>query len=155
MIINLTIGGNTKRSKLGQHEAVIDWNQVPDEAQAFIIRYGLKQYLADGIAGAETVEDAAEGVKERVRKVLEADFARARGEGSAKPDSVEVRALRLAKDAVKAKAKAGNVKLDKEQIEETAKAWIAASPKFTKQAEAELAAAAALLEDDFEIPGMA
>jgi hypothetical protein len=149
-VYNLTIGGNTKRSTLGQHPVEINWDQVPEEARQFVIKYGLKQYLADGIAGAENVQAAKEGVAERVRKILEADFQRTRGEGGAKPDTVEGLALKLAKDAVRAKAKERKVKLEKEQVEAAAKAWVDRDPKFLEMAQEELNRKAGLM-DSFDL----
>lgn len=161
MQFDLTIGGKTARSKTGQHAASINWNEVPDEAQEFIIRYGLKQYLADGMAGAENVQQAADGVAERVRKIMEADFARARGEPSSKPDSIEARALKIAKGKVRDTAKARKVKLDKDQVQAAAEAWLKRDPTqfmelAAKEIEAEEATRAALedSEDIFDILGL-
>lgn len=141
--MQLLIGGNTKRSKLGQHAVEIEWNNLPDESQQFVIKYGLKQYLADGMAGAENVQDAKEGVEERVRKLLEADFGRSRGESSGKLDTLEARMVKIARQAVREKAKAKKVKLDKDQVEAAAAAWIERDPvKFTEEAQKQLDAEA-------------
>lgn len=154
-VIQLTIGGNTKRSKLGQHAVEINWDELNADVQDFVKRYGLKQYIADGMAGTVNVQDAAAGVAERVRKLVEGDMGRTRTEGSAKADSVEVRALKLARAKVRDTAKVRKVKLEKEQVEAAAKAWFERDPTmFLELAQKELEAEAATrdaLEDSEDI----
>lgn len=151
-IINLVIGGKTKRSNTGQHPVSLDWNALPDESQAFVIAYGLKQYLADGMAGKETEADAKAGVEARVAKLLAADFTRTRGEGNAKPDSVEGRALKLARAFIRAKLKSANKTAEKEQVDAAAKKLVETQPKWKVEAksqlDAEAATNAALAEDE-------
>ncbi len=147
--IVLTIGGNTKRSRF-THEAKVDWEKLPEESRAFIIRYGVKQYLADGTAGAETEAEFKAGVDSRVAKLLAADFTRAKGEGNAKPDTPEGRALKLAKaflreqiktanaKALAADAKAEPLKPAPEVIEASAKKMLAANGKWLAEAKAQI-----------------
>lgn len=137
-MINLTIGGNTKRSRTGQHPVGIDWDALPEASKSFIVSYGLKQYLADGMAGAEDEAQAAEGVKARVAKLLSGDLIRARGEGTAKADTVEGRALKLAREAIRASLKAANQTADKELIAEAAKEFIKTDESFMKEAKKQL-----------------
>jgi len=137
MNIELTIGGTTKRSNNGQHTVSVDWDALPEESRAFVIRYGLKQYLADGAAGAGSNEELVNGVNERVRKLAEADFQRTRGEGAAKPDTEERIALRLAKELIRAKAKAASVTLPKEKVEAAAVAFLAKDTDDAKAIKAE------------------
>lgn len=141
-VFELTIGGDTKRSSKGKHPVTIDWDALPDASQEFVIRYGLKQYLADGMAGAEDEAEAKAGVAERKRKLIEADFSRTRGEGSDKPDTVDTRALKLARAFIREKLKAANAQADKDKIAEAAKALIEADESFRKEAKKQLDAEA-------------
>lgn len=133
--IDLTVGGKTKRSNNGQHTVTIDWENLPDESRTFIVRYGLKQYLADGAAGAANHDELVSGVTARMEKLAKADFARTRGDGPAKPDTEERITLRLLKEAIRAAAKAQNVTLPKEKVEEAAKA-LAANAEHPRTVEA-------------------
>lgn len=143
MIYDLTIGGQTKRSKLGAHQVQIDWDKVPETAQQFIIKYGLRQYIADGMAGAESEADAKAGVADRTRKVLEADFARTKGEpGFAKADTEETRAVKLAKQFIRDSLKAQNATAPKEAIDEAARALVESDPVYKKEAKKQLKAEA-------------
>lgn len=134
--IQLTIGGDTKRSKKGKHPVKIDWNALPDASQFFIINYGLRQYLADGMAGAETEAEAAAAIAERTRKLTEADFSRTRGEGTSKPDTVDVRALRLAKEFLRNRLKEANQTVEKDKIAEAAAKLVETSTPMDWKAEA-------------------
>lgn len=116
-VIALTIGGNTKRSKTGQHSVEVPLALLPAESLAFVIRYGLKQYLADGMAGATTEAEAAEGIAARMEKLAKADFSRTRGE-SGPTDDVATLAKRIAREEVQTKVKAHGVKLPKERMAE-------------------------------------
>lgn len=136
--IELVIGGNTKRSRTGQHPVSIDFDALPEASQSFIVSYGLKQYLADGMAGAESEADAKAGVEARVAKLQSGDLSRARGEGTAKADTVEGRALKLARDAIRASLKAANQTADKELIAEAAKEFVKTDPSFMKEAKKQL-----------------
>lgn len=138
-MISLTIGGNTKRSKSGQHPVSLDWNALPDASQAFIIQYGLKQYLADGMAGAENEADAKTGVEARVAKLLSGDLSRTKGEAKDRPDTEGGRALANAKAAIRTAMKAANVKADKDAVTEAAKALVESDPQWLADAKAELA----------------
>jgi len=146
--INLTIGGTTARSNKGQHPVSIAWDKLPEESRDFIVKYGLKQYLADGMARAEDEAQAKALVDERVAKLLAADFSRASGES--KPDSIEARALRMAKEFVRAKLKEANATADKEKVAAAAEKLVEAQPKWKaeakKQIEAERKAKEALAE---------
>jgi hypothetical protein len=129
MTMQLTIGGNTKRSKLGTFDVELpDFDVLPEKTRDFVIAYGLKQYLADGMAGAADRDAAQEGIDKRTAKLLEGDFTRTRGDGAGKVDSVDQRALKLIRQMIRDKAKAQSVKLDKEQVDETAQTYLD-SPK--------------------------
>lgn len=137
--IELTVGGKTKRSSNGQHTVQIDWENLPDESRAFIVRYGLKQYLADGAAGAGSNAELVAGVDARMVKLANADFTRTRGDGPAKPDTEERIALRLAKELIRAKAKAANVTLPKEKVDAAAAAFLEKDSDDAKAIKAEAA----------------
>lgn len=115
--IQLTIGGNTKRSRTGQHPVEVDFDALPEESRAFIIAYGLKQYLADGMAGATTEAEAKAGVDERLRKLAEADFRRTRGEAGPTDDEATL-AKQIAREEIRTALKAKGVKLPKERVGE-------------------------------------
>lgn len=128
-VYDLTIGGQTKRSTTGQHPASIDWEKLPEASRDFVIRYGLKQYLADGMAGAENVADAATGVAARVAKLLSGDLTRTRGEAKEATDTVGGRATKLVKAAIRTTMKAKDVKASKEAVAEAAKKLLADEAK--------------------------
>jgi hypothetical protein len=155
MTIQLTIGGNTKRSTLGQHPVSIDWDKLPEASQAFIVNYGLKQYLADGMAGAENEAAAKAGVETRVNKLVTGDLSRARGEGKDAPDTVTTRARKIIRALIVAKAKAKGIKTEAEQIKAAVDAVMSDEVKaapYMEQAKKELDAQAKLADgagDDF------
>lgn len=141
-VIELMIGGKTKRSTTGQHPVKIDWNNLPDASQEFVIKYGLKQYLADGMAGAENEATAKAGVEARVKKLLEADFTRTSGEGLSAPDTEDGRAMKLAKSAIRAALKAKNSAATKEAIDAAARKMVDGNEKWKAEAKKQLAAEA-------------
>lgn len=150
-MIKLTIGGKTKRSANGQYDVELDWENLPSESRDFVIHYGLKQYLADGAAGATSRDEMVAGVDERVRKLREADFTRRTGE--AKPDSETTRAIKLAKAAIRAAAKAKGVNPPSgDKMAEMAARLVESNPQYrkdaAKQLEAERKAAEAFAGDD-------
>lgn len=147
MIYDLIIGGQTKRSTLGQHPVKIDWDAMPDASKDFVIRYGLKQYLADGMAGAENVDAAKAGVDGRAAKLASGDLTRTRGEGKEAPDTEGSRALKLAKATIRKAMAAANVKATKEAVAEAATKMVASDEKWLKQAREQLADEAKLGQD--------
>jgi hypothetical protein len=138
-MINLTIGGTTKRSNNGQTAVEIDWENLPQASREFIVAYGLKQYLADGAAGAQSHDELVQGVAERVRKLETADFQR-KGSGAERGDTETTLALKFAREAIRAACKAQNMAAPaKEKLAEMAKGLIESNPKYRKDAQAELA----------------
>lgn len=150
--IELTIGGNTKRSRFKPLAVSVDWNALPDNAQAFVIAYGLRQYLADGMAGAESEAEAHNGATDRLAKLKSGDLSRARGTPSDKPDTVETRAMKLAREFIRTKLKAANKTAEKEKIAEAAKKLVDTQDKWKamakEQLDAEAKAKAALADDE-------
>lgn len=144
-MINLTIGGQTKRSTLGQHPVEIDWDTLPEASKTFITSYGLKQYLADAMAGAENEADAKAKVESRVAKLVAGDMSRTRGEAKDAPDSVGSRALKLAKATIRASLAKANMKADKETVNDAA-GKLAATDAYREQAQAQLDAEKAMGE---------
>jgi len=137
-MIELTIGGTTKRSNNGQTTVSVDWENLPEASRSFVIAYGLKQYLADGAAGAQSNDELTQGVAERLRKLETADFVR-KGTGVERGDTESTLALRFAKDAIKAACKAQNMAAPgKEKLGEMAKGLVASNPKYTADAKKEL-----------------
>lgn len=156
MTVELTIGGNTKRSTTGQHPVKVEFHQLPDASQDFIIRYGLKQYLADGTAGATSVEEAATGVNDRLAKLISGDLTRTRGDKEP-VDTVETRAVKIVKGVIAQQAKAKGVKLSKEQVAATVKAVMDNEDKakqYRAQAKKELDQLAKFGEDDDILAGI-
>lgn len=140
-VYELVIGGNTKRSKTGQHPVKVDFDALPEASRAFVTRYGLKQYLADGMAGCENVADAKAGIDARLAKLLSGDLTRTKGEVSAKTDTPLGRAIKNAKVAVIAAMKEANISTKdmKEAILEAAKDQVESDPTWLEEATAELA----------------
>lgn len=142
-MIELTIGGQTKRSKFAPKAVAVDFAALPQASQDFIVRYGLKQYLADGVAGAESQEDFNTGVEERLGKLKSGDLTRTKGDGAKKPDTETGRAQKLAKDAIRAKIKAAGLETTPEQREEIFAKFFADEEKmkpFAAEAKRQLAA---------------
>lgn len=137
-IIALTIGGATKRSTLGQHAVEFDWDAMPDTSKDFIVRYGLRQYIADAMAGAENEADAKAKIEARATKLRSGDLARTKGEAKDAPDSVASRAIKLATATIRAALKAANAKADKEVIKAGAAELVRTQPKWTEDAQAQL-----------------
>lgn len=148
----MTLGGATKRSKVTPFERKVEWNGLPDVAQEFIVRYGLKQYLADAMAGATEQSDAEAKVDARLAKLVAGDMSRAKGEGFDKPDTETGRAMKLAKAAIRDALKAKNKTADKDAISDAAKKMVDTQPKWMaeakKQLKAEADAKQALADDD-------
>lgn len=142
-MIELTIGGQTKRSKYQPKTVTVDWASLPPASQDFIVRYGLKQYLADGVAGAESQADFDAGVEERLGKLKSGDLTRTKGDGAKRPDTETGRAQKLAKDAIRAKIKAAGLETTPEQREEIFSKFFADEEKmkpFVAEAKRQLAA---------------
>ncbi len=149
-VLEMTIGSTGKRARFEPKTVQLDLAAMPKESIEFALAYGLKQYIADGAAGSEDQAGFNLGVDQRVRKLLEADFSRTRGEGQAKPDSEEVRARKLAAMAIREKLKAAGAKADAKAINEAAAKMVAADPKWTKAAAKQLADEARLREAEAE-----
>lgn len=110
------IGGATKRSKFAPVTVEVDFTTLPQASQDFLVAYGIKQYLADGVAGAESDQDFNEGVAARLAKMKDGTVGvRGSGEGKGPTDSVEVLARQLARQAINAALKAQGI--DKPEAE--------------------------------------
>ena len=113
----------------------------------FVIRYGLKQYLADGMAGALNADEAKTGVDARVAKLLAADFTRTRGE-SGPTDDVATLAKRIAREEVQTALKAKGVKPGKEKVAEIVEALFTRDEaRLRKEAEKRINARKAAAEN--------
>lgn len=140
--IEMQIGGATKRSKYTPKAVSIEWDKLPPASQDFVIRYGLKQYLADGVAGAEDQAAFDAGVDERLGKLTSGDLSRTKGEGKAKPDTELGRAQKLAKESIRAKIKDAKLEVTTEQREEIYTKFLADEAKmapFVAEAKRQLA----------------
>lgn len=142
----LTLGGQTKRSQIAQFTRNVEWNGLPDNAQEFIVRYGLKQYLADAHAGATEQSDAEAKVDARIAKLISGDLTRTRGDTD-KPDTETGRALKNAKAAIRKALKDANKTADKETIANAAKAAVEKNPKWLADARKQLEAERKASED--------
>ena len=114
------IGGQTKRSKFTPKSVEIDFEKLPQGSTEFLLAYGLKQYLADGAAGAQSQSEFDEGIAARLDNVKKASFARARVERGPSDDT-ETLAASLAKQEIRRRAKAKKVELSKDRVDELAK----------------------------------
>lgn len=137
----LTLGGKSKRSRFAQFTREVTWDKLPDISQQFIIEYGLRQYLSDGMAGAETEADAISGVDARLDNLTSGEFKR-RGAGADKPDTVDSRALKNARQFIRDQLKAQNKTATKEQIAAGAQKMIEANDSWRKEAQKQLDAEA-------------
>lgn len=143
-VLEMTIGSTGKRARFEPKTVQLDMAALPKESVEFALAYGLKQYIADGAAGSEDQAGFNLGVDQRVRKLLEADFARTKGEGQAKPDTEEGRAKKLASMAIREKLKQAGAKADPKAVSEAAAKMVAADPKWKKAAAKQLAEEAKL-----------
>lgn len=153
-VLEMTIGSTGKRARFEPKLVQMDLASLPKESIEFALAYGLKQYIADGAAGSEDQAGFNLGVDQRVRKLLEADFARTKGEGSAKPDTADTRAKKLATQAIRTKLAANGAKADAKAISEAAAKMVAADPKWKAAATKQLADEAKLREAEAETDGM-
>lgn len=143
-VITLKIGGTTKRSRFEPKPVSLDWDNLPDASQKFVIEYGLRQYLADAMAGAESQSEAYDNIDERVGKLTSGDLSRTKGEAKAKPDTEESRAIKLAAAFIRDQLKQANAKAEAAQIKEAAQALVEADPAYLKEAKRQLAEEAKL-----------
>jgi hypothetical protein len=146
--VALTIGGETKRSNKGKHDVAIDWQALPEQSQDFIIRYGLKQYLADSMASSANEAEAKVAIEERLKKLVSGDLTRTRTASGDKPDTVELRALKNVKALIRSMAKTAGKEVTKEQVESAAKLYLAGEKgkPFYAEAKRQLEAEAALAQ---------
>lgn len=135
---DITVGSTGKRNKIGTFTVPVAWDALSDEVQIFIIKHGLKQYLADAAAGVTDRSDAEARIKAKLAKLVSGDLSRSRGEGPSRPDTVDSRALKMARDHIRTLLKEANEKADKEAIAEAAKLLVAEEPKWKKEAKAQL-----------------
>ena len=137
-MIELNIGSTSKRSRFTPKPVSIDFDALPEASRAFVIAYGLRQYLQDAQAGAETEAEAHANVDARVTKLKSGDLTRTRGEGLSKPDTVESRAIKLAKDFLRNALKEAKATATKKQVAEAASELIKTDSTFMKEAKKQL-----------------
>lgn len=154
--VQLIIGGKTKRSRWTK-EVVVGFDDLPEASREFIIRYGLKQYIADGTASAETEAQFVGGIETRIAKLKAADFTRTRGETKAKPDTETSRATALVRAEIKKRLAAANLTADKDKIAEAVKAVMdseTAREPFMAEAKRQLAQEAKMSAPDDVMAGL-
>lgn len=108
-----TFGGKQRRANkdgtrpapFAKIERTVDFESLPEASKAFVIRYGITQYVADGAAGATNDAEFVEGIDTRITKLREADFSRTAGEPGA-TDDPEVLATAIAREEIGARIKA-------------------------------------------------
>ena len=131
----------TFRSRKAGKETVVDINSLPIESVIAIAQYGAQRFINDKLGGSEVGEKDAAKMYDKILKQLQDGWeGRQRGEGV---DPVETRAMRLAKDQVKAAILAKGIKLKdvgKEKLDKLAK------DLFEKNADAYRKQAAELIE---------
>lgn len=149
-VIEIQVGSNGKRNKIGLIPVSLDWDVLSDETKMVVIKHGLKQYLADASAGVTDRKVAEERIMAKRAKLLSGDFTRTRGEGVSKPDTTESRALKLARDFIREQLKALNAKAEKEQIAEAAKELVESEPQYLAEAKKQLEAEAKMKDGKSE-----
>lgn len=89
----------------------------------FVVAYGLRKYIADGAASSKTADEFTQATDERIRKILEADFARTKSEPGQTNDP-EVLAAQLSRADYRAaiKAKGGDTAAKYKALDADAKA---------------------------------
>lgn len=114
----MTIGGTTARSKFTPKAVEVDFDKMAEASRDFLLRYGWKQYVSDGVAGAKSQAEFDEGVAERLEKIATSNFSRAKGERDGLVDDVETLASQKARAIIKTALKAkGVTKPDKETMD--------------------------------------
>lgn len=123
-----TFGGRKRKEgdPFPKIERAVIFGNLPIESQAFLIRYGIRQYLSDGAASAKTAEGFAEGIDARLQNLVDADFTRNAGDGPSATDDPEVLANALAREEVGAAIKAAKATVTKEQRASAVTAYRAA-----------------------------
>lgn len=137
----ITVGGSTKRSKFAPATVSVEFDKLPEASREFIIRYGLKQYLADGVAGVETQDEFNAGVTERTTKLEKGDLSRER-KASAKVDDETGRTIKLVREMIRGKIKGANLKVEKEAFDAMVEKFLSDESKtapFRAEAERQLA----------------
>lgn len=130
----------------------LDMASLPPESLTYALNYGVMQYLADGAAGAEDAAGYRLGIEQRIEKLRNADFSRAKGE--AKPDTETQRARKLAAQALRDKVKAAGAKADTAKINEAAAKIVESQPRWIELARKQLAEEAKARENteiDFDL----
>jgi hypothetical protein len=139
-MINLSIGGATKRSKFTAKAVDIDWDALPEASKSFAINYGLKQYIADGVAGALDQVDFDEGIAARIANLSSGDFSRKGGEGGFAPtNDPKVLGRKLAAQEVRERVKASGKVFSKEQVAAAIeKLFTSNEEKYVKEAQRQI-----------------
>lgn len=145
-VVQITIGRDSDKAKFKSKLVQIDLSTLPDDAIAFALHYGLKQYIADGTAGSADQGGFDVGVEQRVKKLKEADFRRASGERGPKQDTPESLALKNATAALRKRLAAAGQKADASAIKAAAQKAVEANPKWVADAKKELAERAKLID---------
>lgn len=126
-------------------ERAVVFANLPAESQAFLIRYGIRQYLSDGAASAKDNASFESGIDGRIENLANADFSRNAGEGPAPTNDPEKLADTLARQELNVALK-NATGVTKEQRAATLVAYRAANAvrlvaEATRQIEARKAAA--------------
>lgn len=154
-ILQIKVGGETTKSRFQPVTVGIDWDKLPEASRDFVIRYGIKQWLADGTVGEKVTTQATftEAINTRKGKLEAGDFSRTRGESGPVNDP-ETLAGQMAKAIVVDAFKDQGKKLpEKEQLAKVVAAYFAKNKAaLVKDATAQIKArkdrAAAILEGE-------
>lgn len=157
-----TFGKATKKSQTYKNgdareefKIEFDLQSLPAESLTFALQYGIMQYIADGAAGAEDAAGYKLGIEQRIQKLKDADFTRAKGE--AKVDTETGRARKLAAAALREKVKAAGKKADTAKINEAAAALVENQPRWLEIARKQLEEEARARENaemDFDLESL-
>jgi hypothetical protein len=152
-IVSLQIGRTGEKAKYQGRVVSFDLATMPPASLLFALEYGLRQYVADGTAGSEDQTGYDVGIDQRLKKLAEGDFSRAKGERQAKADTAEARAVKNAISAIKAKLAQANVKAEAKVIKERAEKMVGDNPKWLADARKQLAEEAKMAEGFEDILG--
>jgi hypothetical protein len=67
-------------------ELTFNWDELPENVQAFVVEYGLKQIIGDAISGIKDADEAAEKVRAKATALREGAVKMSGGGGRAKSE---------------------------------------------------------------------
>lgn len=114
------VGGTGKRSKFTPITRNVVWENLPDSTREFVVAFGLRQILANAAIGATKQAEFEAQVDDKLKNLIEGKLTATRGT-TVIVDSVDARALKLAKAAIRTALKAAGKTAEKDAIDGAAK----------------------------------